>query len=354
MNLKIRRVIILYNYRMAEQKYHHEITPSWTALFRILAVVLALVMIWELHGVIIIVVLSAMLSASLYPLVRFLNRWFPLTISSIITLLLLIVPVIASIVVIIPNFIDQFPGLLKTLNLIVVRSAFLPESIRQIDFTQYTQSGINYLVNSSSRITGTLTTIIAIIFMTLYALIDSRRLGRIILSFIPPDRRNDFLTLIRELYVINGHYIRGNLLISLICGTIITTGLLAFNVPYAIPLGILAGILDLLPLIGAATGAVPALIIGFALSPTTGFLVLILFVLYQQFENNILAPSIYNRVLDLSPSLSFLSVIIGATLFGITGAFVALPLAASLPTIIRFIYRERIIQKNSKNHSLTS
>ncbi len=179
-------------------------------------------------------------------------------------------------------------------------------------------------------------------------LIDSRRLSRIFLNIIPAERRDDFLSLLRELYVINGHYIRGNLLISIICGTIVTTGLLILNVPYAIPLGILAGILDLLPLIGAVTGAVPALIIAFAVNPTTGFLVLGLFILYQQFENNILAPSIYNRVLDLSPSLSLLSVIIGATLFGMTGAFVALPFAASVPTILKFANRERIIQKGAK------
>lgn len=321
---------------MMKESYHHEITPSWTALFRVLTVSLILYLIWHLNSVIIIVVLSAMLSSALYPLVRFLNHRLSLTVSSTITMLLLIIPLIVSIVIIVPNFIDQFPGLLKTLNLILVRSSILPESFRRIDLTQYAQSGVSYLVNSSSRITNIFTSIITILFMTLYMLIDSRRLGAIFMNIIPQDRRQDVSRLIRELYVINGHYIRGNVLISIICATIITTGLLTLNVPYAIPLGILAGVLDLLPLIGAVTGAVPSLIIAFAVSPTTGFLVLLLFVLYQQFENNILAPSIYNRILDLSPSLSLLSVIVGATLFGMTGAFVALPIAASVPTILKF------------------
>lgn len=333
---------------MTKDHYTHEVTPSWMALFRVLVVGLALYITWQLNGVIIIVILSAMLSSALYPLVRLFNRWFSLTLSSIITMTILTVPLIVSIAIIVPNFIDQFPGLLRTLNVILIRSTFLPESLRQVDLTQYTQSGINYLLTSSSRITNILTSIVTILFMTLYMLIDSRRLGRIFLNVVPEDRRDQVLALIRELYVINGHYIRGNLLISIICGTIITTGLLLLHVPYAIPLGILAGILDLLPLIGAVTGAVPALIIAFAVNPTVGFLVLVLFILYQQFENNILAPSIYNRVLDLSPSLSLLSVIIGATLFGITGAFVALPFAASIPTIIKFASRERIIQKGAK------
>lgn len=327
---------------------HLEVTPSWTALFRIVLVALALFVTWKLHSVIIIVLLSTMLSSALYPAVRYFTRWMSLTAASIVTLAVLTVPLITTIAVIIPNFIQQFPSLLKTLNIIVVRSTFLPESLKQIDFTQYTQSSINYLLDSSAQITSFIATIITILFMTLYMLIDSRRLRRILFSSIPTVQRDDYLEMFRELYVINGHYIRGNLLISITCATIISTGLLALNVPYAVPLGILAGILDLLPLVGALTGAVPSLIIAFAVSPTTGLLTLVLFILYQQFENNILAPSIYKRVLDLSPSLSLLSVIIGATLFGMSGAFIALPFAASVPTILDFLNSEHFTKKGPK------
>ncbi len=325
-----------------------EVTPSWTALFRIILVILATLVTWKLKGVIIIVLLATMLSSALYPTVRYLTKWVSLTVASIITLAVLTVPLISTVAVIIPNFIQQFPSLLKTLNVIVVRSTFLPQSLKQIDFTQYTESSISYLLNSSAQITGFIATIITILFMTLYMLIDSQRLRRILFDSIPLKRRDDYLAMFRELYVINGHYIRGNLLISVTCATIISTGLLALNVPYAVPLGILAGILDLLPLIGALTGSIPSLIIAFAVSPTTGILTLVLFILYQQFENNILAPSIYKRVLDLSPSLSLLSVVIGATLFGMSGAFIALPIAASLPTVLAFLNRENLMQKGSK------
>ncbi len=130
---------------MAKELYHHEITPSWTALFRVLIVGFALYLIWQLNSVIIIVILSAMLSSALYPLVRFFNKWCSLTLASIITMAILTVPLIVSIAVIVPNFIDQFPGLLKTLNVILIRSTFLPESLRHVDLTQYTQSGVSYL-----------------------------------------------------------------------------------------------------------------------------------------------------------------------------------------------------------------
>ena len=109
------------------------------------------------------------------------------------------------------------------------------------------------------------------------------------------------------------------------------------GIPYALPLAIFAGILDLLPLIGSTIGAVPAVIIGFTISPLTGLLVLILFIAYQMFENNILAPLVYKKVLNLIPFLSFVVVIIGSILFGVAGAFLALPIAAGIPTILKYL-----------------
>jgi predicted PurR-regulated permease PerM len=108
------------------------------------------------------------------------------------------------------------------------------------------------------------------------------------------------------------------------------------HVPFALPLAIFAGLMDLLPLVGSTLGTIPALIIGFTVSPLTGILILILHLVYQQLENVIISPAIYNKALDISPALSFLSVVIGAGLFGILGAFLALPVAASLPAMVRY------------------
>jgi len=98
-------------------------------------------------------------------------------------------------------------------------------------------------------------------------------------------------------------------------------------------------------LIGALIGTVPAVILAFSISPITGVLVLALFMIYQQFENNVLAPNIYNKVLAISPTLSFLAVLVGGSLFGIIGAFISLPIAASIPTVISFLVKEKIVER---------
>ncbi len=139
-----------------------------------------------------------------------------------------------------------------------------------------------------------------------------------------------------EVAHVTGRYVIGNIVISLICGAVLFIGLFAIGVPYAFPLAAFAALVDLLPLVGGTIGAIPALIIAFGISPAKGLFVLILHLAYQQTENAVLSPAIYNKALNLSPALSFLSVIIGGTLFGIMGAFLALPIAASLPVVIKY------------------
>jgi predicted PurR-regulated permease PerM len=119
------------------------------------------------------------------------------------------------------------------------------------------------------------------------------------------------------------------------------------GIPYALPLAIFSGIFDLLPLVGSTIGAIPALLIAFSISPMKGLSVIILFLLYQQVENAIISPAIYNKALNLYPAIVFLAVIIGASLFGILGAFLALPIAASIPAVVLYIenYNHRHSEK---------
>lgn len=320
---------------------------SWSALTRVVIVVAGFFLLTRLYGIFLLLLLSLMLASALHPLVKLLNRKLPYALSAILVILLLFLPFIVVIIGSLPSLINQVPGILGTISQVLNRSDFLPANLRNVDLTQYLSNTGGYLINSTGRITSVITSFFTIIFLSLYFLIDARRLQKICLDLLPAEvnekRVGEFLN---KLAIINGNYIRGNLLISIICASVIGTGLLVLQVPYAIILGVFAGIVDLLPLVGAVIGLIPAVILGFSVSPTIGILVIILFLLYQQLENNVLAPNIYNKILDLSPTLSFIAVLLGGALFGIVGAFVALPIAASVPTIITFIREEKAQRKS--------
>ncbi len=314
-----------------------EHTISWRSIFRVTISALAIYLSIKLIHVVLMIVVAMMLSSAFFPLVNRLKTRMPLTVASVLVILLLLSPIVVIAFSFIPNLISQFPAILTTVNDILTKTSILPPAIRNLDLTQYTNEAGTYLLASTSKITSALTTFLTVIFLTLYFLIDSKRLLNLIFALIPDEYDLRAKELLEKLGRVNGQYIRGNLIISVICGLIIFTGLSLLNVPFAASLALFAALTDLLPLIGAFIGATPAVIIGFSISPAIGIAILALFLIYQQVENNLLAPNIYTRALDLSPALSFIAVIIGGSLFGIFGAFIALPVAASIPTIVKFI-----------------
>jgi predicted PurR-regulated permease PerM len=110
--------------------------------------------------------------------------------------------------------------------------------------------------------------------------------------------------------------------------------LLGVGVPYAVALGLLVAILDLIPLAGATIAAVLVSTVAFLDSTTSGVIVLIFFVVYQQLENHVLQPVVYGRTVQLSPLAVLIAVLIGAELAGVIGALAAIPVAGALQVIL--------------------
>ncbi len=113
------------------------------------------------------------------------------------------------------------------------------------------------------------------------------------------------------------------------------------NVPYAIALGLIVGILDLIPLAGATIAAIIVGAVAFLHSVPAGIVVVVFFIVYQQVENHILQPVVYGRTVQLSPLAVLISVLIGAELAGVLGALAAIPVAGTLQVIFLDWLRHR-------------
>lgn len=317
----------------ASTKIEHAV--SVRSLLTVFLFGIGLLVAWKLVDVLFLVLLALMLAAALEPAVIWLHKFFPLPAAAVIVVIALVLPVVGIIVGIVPQLVVQIPNIVEAIKNGLHGLPYISRMVNGIDFSQYYQNG-QYLWESTAKLTLALRNFIALFVLTLYFLIDADRLHALIVSFIARSKRKAAEKASRQVARISGQYIRGNLLISLICSVLIYIGLLALHVPYALPLAVFAGILDLLPLFGAVIGAFPAVLLAFIVSPLTGLLTVILFMVYQQLENAVLAPNIYNKALDLAPSLSFLSVIVGGSLFGIPGAFLSLPIAASIPALVKY------------------
>ena len=176
--------------------------------------------------------------------------------------------------------------------------------------------------------------IITITFLTFFMLLEGPAWMNRFYGLLPERLQPRWRKIGYDVYRTVGGYVTGNLLISLIAGTLTTIVLLALGVPYAVALGVIVAILDLIPLAGATIAAIIIGTVAFLHTITAGIVVIIFFLIYQQVENHFLQPVIYGRTVQLSPLAVLISVLIGAKLAGILGALGAIPVAGAIQVIL--------------------
>jgi len=177
---------------------------------------------------------------------------------------------------------------------------------------------------------------ITIVFLTYFMLLEGPRTIERLLDLFAPTTRLRYERVGHDIYKTISGYVTGNLLISLIAGVTSTAVLFAFGSDYAIALGLLVAILDLIPLAGATIAAVlVSTVIFIETDWVRGLIVAGFFLGYQQLENHVIQPLVYGRTVQLSPLAVLCAVLIGASLAGIFGALFAIPVAGSLLAIGR-------------------
>jgi predicted PurR-regulated permease PerM len=175
---------------------------------------------------------------------------------------------------------------------------------------------------------------VTIAFLTLFMLLEGPAWIERLYSLLPEEKQPRWRAIGRDIYRTIGGYVTGNLAISLIAGITSTTALVILGVPYAVALGLLVAILDLIPLAGATIAAILVTTVAFLDSTTSGIIILIFFIIYQQIENQILQPVVYGRTVQLSPLAVLIAVLIGSELAGVIGALAAIPVAGAAQVLL--------------------
>jgi predicted PurR-regulated permease PerM len=179
---------------------------------------------------------------------------------------------------------------------------------------------------------------IVIPFWLFYILKDRHRMGPAIKQWFPPGLRNDVDQCIRIIQRVLGSYIRAQLTLGLFIGVTTTLGLFLLGVDYFVILGIIAGITELIPIIGPILGAIPALIVVLATEPEKTIWVLLFYVGIQQLENVVLVPRIQGNAVEMHPALIIVLLAIAQQVAGFGGMLIAVPLAAVSRDLFKYIY----------------
>jgi predicted PurR-regulated permease PerM len=163
---------------------------------------------------------------------------------------------------------------------------------------------------------------------------------------LPDPWRFDVWAVIRIVRRLFGQWVRAQLVLGVTVGVFTFVGLMVlsrFVDPvfgrYAVLLSVTAGILELLPIIGPIISAVPAVLLAATVGLEPVIAALVLYTLVQQLENNILVPKIQGDAIDMHPALVMFALIIGGALAGLLGAILALPIAAAIRDVVRYLFR---------------
>ncbi len=188
--------------------------------------------------------------------------------------------------------------------------------------------------------------LVFVLFVSFYLLKDLSKIGRSIDKLIPADYREEIHRLAKAINVIWSTFFRSQLVLCAVVGTLVGAILQALGVRNALILGIIAGVLEIIPNVGPTIASVPAVLIAYFQGSTHlplsngwfALLVIGLYVVIQQLENNILVPRIIGRSLNLHPLVVIIGAIAGANLAGILGIFLASPTLASLRIVGNYVY----------------
>jgi predicted PurR-regulated permease PerM len=177
--------------------------------------------------------------------------------------------------------------------------------------------------------------VVTIVFMTLFMLLEGESWMERIYGLLPEDKQPRWRAVGHDIYRTVGGYVNGNLLISLIAGVSSGVLLFAVGVPYAVALGLVVALLDLIPLAGATLAAIVVVLVALAAQGlTAAIIVAVFFIVYQQLENHVLQPVVYGRTVQLSPLAVLIAVLVGAEVAGVLGALGAIPVAGAIQVIL--------------------
>jgi predicted PurR-regulated permease PerM len=264
-------------------------------------------------------------------------------IGAILAIAALAATIVPTIVVQVNDFIAAVPGYVEDLTKGKGRLGFLE---REYQITERVRDALSNggatkvlgLSGTALAVTkGVITAVFAtvtIAFLTLFMLLEGPTWIERLYSLLPEEKQPRWRAIGQDIYRTIGGYVTGNLAISLIAGITSTTALLILGVPFAVALGLLVAILDLIPLAGATIAAILVTTVAFLDSTTSGIIMLIFFVIYQQLENQVLQPVVYGRTVRLSPLAVLIAVLIGAEIAGVIGALAAIPVAGTVQVIL--------------------
>ncbi|MDE0243631.1 MAG: AI-2E family transporter [Candidatus Kaiserbacteria bacterium] len=301
--------------------------------------------LYEVREVILVVVSAVIFAMALDPMKRFLSRFrIPEQISVVILYVSVFTVFTAFLYSIVPTVLNQYyvflealPNISTWMQQVTAGTIFENFVAGQAFFTDATQDGIPDIVQRLFTVTGSgifslfggLVNIILFLLLTFLFAVNQKVVDDFLLVMTPRRYQAYIEDLWCRVKVKVGQWLQGQLLLICIVSVLVYLALTILGIPNALFLAVFAGILEIIPIFGPVLGAIPAILMALTTGDTTlAFLVVVVFIIIQQFENNLIYPLVVAKVVGISSILVILSVVMAGMVAGFVGVVIAVPLAA--------------------------
>ncbi|HSX10023.1 MAG TPA: AI-2E family transporter [Candidatus Saccharimonadales bacterium] len=291
-------------------------------------------MVWfimQIREIIVSLFLSYIIMAAILPIVSFLRKKkVPKLLAVLIPYFVILLFLVLLIVPLVPFVLGQLKALLINFPKYLSETANIfgmSLNLKQVQF--YLNGQMNAIGSNAVQVTttlfGGLFTIITVIIVSLYLLLYNDSFKKNFARLFHRDQHQKVLTTLSLVNEKLGAWLQGQIILSLSIGVLTWIALILLNFPYALPLAILAGVLEIVPTLGPTLAAIPAVVVALTISPTMALVIVATYILIQTLEGQLLVPQIMKRAVGLNPVAVILGVTIGANLMGIVGALLSIP-----------------------------
>jgi predicted PurR-regulated permease PerM len=317
-----------------------DIAPS--SVFWVLIVFLGMKFLAEISSILLLVYIAFLIAVAINPLIIFLeSKKIPRALSSILVIIslftflgFLISSFVKPLISQTQNFLNRLPGIIEQVSSYNI-------NIDSLSSQAFTVSDQVFKI-AIGTVTGIITAFTTLVIS--YYILQSRPNLKSSLKKVLGQKFRLYYTILVQLEKKLGAWVRGIVVLMFSVGILSFLGYSLIGLPYAVALGVIAGLLEIIPNIGPTITAIFAIIVGLSISPTHGLAAFIVSILVQQLENNLLVPKIMQKTTGLNPLVTIISLLIGFRLGGPALAIISLPVTLSIQVIISHIHL------NQKNH----
>jgi len=298
--------------------------------------------LWLARHVVLLIFISAVIAAGISPAVQrvriavrfYFHRTIRRGAAVAIVYFPFVVIVLLIVLVVVPQLIAETRSLSAQLPKLIEQNIIAPLAhwVPMSAIREYLHNGIHVPLSNVFgvvRLTATvIASFVAVLFMTVYMLIDAKRLRNLLLLLFRPEVRAERQRVLTHIARRLSSWLSGQLILSALMGSAVFVALLLLRLPYALPLAIMAMFGEMIPVLGPLLATAPALAIAILHSKWQFWSMLIIAIVLHQLENYIVAPRVMSRKVRVSPLVVFVAFITGGTLLGVVGAILAVPVAA--------------------------